>query len=277
VFFPVSSLDHNKDGKIDYAGARARINFTAGAQASTFLTRVNDALLGILRSELTLVNRVDSLLQNAPDPAKCARQLMGESASAGTLASCGAEPSLLIDERRYAEFRQAAAAAREEADAKFLGLDLRFDYGDPSFGKIRNAAGTALQGGLGFGRRFNPSAVRATTGLRGRMGVRFVTLRDTAMSDWQLDGGVAFETGRVMQSQRLELSAGFEFRYSGEEQNSEMLRTRFAEFRAAANVPLANSSSVALSFSAPLMGGVSPSLSISGNWQQLLAGLIGHQ
>src|SRR5687768_2348531 len=107
VFFPVSSLDHNKDGKIDYAGARARINFTAGAQASTFLTRVNDALLGILRSELTLVNRVDSLLQNAPDPAKCARQLMGESASAGTLASCGAEPSLLIDERRYAEFRQA--------------------------------------------------------------------------------------------------------------------------------------------------------------------------
>ncbi|HET9440635.1 MAG TPA: hypothetical protein VFO52_10715, partial [Longimicrobiales bacterium] len=102
-------------------------------------------------------------------------------------------------------------------------------------------------------------------------------LRDTSLSDFQIDGGIAYELGRVMQSQRLELSAGVEFRYSGKEEDTEILRTRFAEFRAALKVPLANSSSIALSLSAPLMGEISPTLSVGGNWQQLLAGLMpGH-
>ncbi|HEY0673495.1 MAG TPA: hypothetical protein VGD27_14550 [Longimicrobiales bacterium] len=278
VFFPVSGLDQDEDGKLDYAGVRARINFTASSQASGLLERVNERLLAILHNELALVNSLNGVLLAAPDPGACAQHLMGEeSADGGAAAVCGVEPELMVDESTYAAFRRASAAAREAADAKYLGLDLRFDYGDPSFGKVRNAYGTALQAGLGFGRRFNPSVSAASSGLRGRLGVRYVELRDTSLTDFQIDGGIAYELGRVMQSQRLELSAGVEFRYSGKDEDTEILRTRFAEFRAALKVPLANSSSIALSLSAPLMGEISPTLAVGGNWQQLLAGLMsGH-
>jgi hypothetical protein len=276
VFFPVNGLDEDEDGRIDYAGVRARINFTASSQASELTASAR--LIDILRNELTLVNSLNEVLLDAPDPGACALHLTGEeTAEGGAVAVCGAEPSLIVDEKAYAAFRRAAAAAREEADAKYIGLDLRLDYGDPSFGKVRNADGTALLAGLGFGRRFDASVTDATSGLRGRVGVRYVTLRDTALSDFQFDGGIAYQIGRVMQSQRLELSAGIEFRYSGTEENTEILRTRFAEFRAALQVPLANTSSVAVSLSAPLMGEIGPTLSVSGNWQHLLAGLLSGQ
>lgn len=275
VVFPVSGLDEDEDGRIDYAGVRARINFTASSQASELLSRVNDRLTNILRNELTLVNSLNDVLLRAPNPRACARHLMGEeTAERGAVAVCGVEPSLLVEGAQYQAFRNAAAAAREEADAKYIGLDLRFDYGDPSLGRVPNPFGTALLAGLGFGRQFNTSVTGATSGLRGRLGARYIDLPEAALSDFQWDGGIAYQIGRVMESQRLELSAGFEFRYSEAEESTDILGTRFAEFQLALQVPLANTSSLAVFISAPLMGDNSPTLSVSGNWQHLLSGLL---
>ncbi len=102
---------------------------------------------------------------------------------------------------------------------------------------MHNGAATALLGGFAFGRRFNPTSVGASAGIRGRVALRYVDMRDTSLTDWQLDGGIAFETARVMDSQRLELSLGFEFRYSGNREAAQIVRSRFAEFRAGIFVP----------------------------------------
>ncbi len=152
----------------------------------------------------------------------------------------------------------------------YLGLDIRFDVGDQSLGKIENAAATALQAGVGFGRRFNPTSTGASTGMRGRIAARYVSLRDTSLTDWQVDGGISIESARVIEAQRIELSLGIEFRYSGNRDAEEILRTRFAEARAGLFVPIAGTTGIGMSISAPLMGKISPTLSVSANWQQLL-------
>ncbi len=271
-FFPVDGLDQDDDGALDYGGVRLRLNLTGPAQAR----EVGAQLTRIVRDELRMANVVAEVLRHAPDAGACATRLTDEATTQEAIASaCGVGVDRAIDTAPYAELRAAAARAREQADARYLGLDLRFDAGDPSLGTVRNASATALQAGLGFGRRFDPSIDGADTGLRGRLGVRYVELRDTTLSDWQIDGGIAFEMSRLMDVQRLDLSAGFEFRYSGKEDDAEVLRTRYAEFRAGIFVPIAGAAGIAVSVSAPLTGDVSPVLSVSGNWQQLLAGLGG--
>jgi hypothetical protein len=150
-------------------------------------------------------------------------------------------------------------------------LDIRFDVGDPTFGKVRNARATSVLGGLAFGRRFDPTASRATAGVRGRLAARYVNLSDTTLVDWQLDGGLALEASRLIDTQRLEISAGVEFRYSGKHESTDILRTRYAELKAGIVVPILGATSIALTGSAPLVGDISPTLSVSMNWQQLLA------
>lgn len=271
-FFPVDGLDQDDDGALDYGGVRLRLNLTGPAQAK----EVGAALTAIVRDELRMANVVTEVLRGATDPDACATRLSDEDATQEAIATaCGVGVDRAFDTAPYTALRAAAARAREQADARYLGLDLRYDAGDPSLGTIRNASATALQAGLGFGRRFDPSIDGADTGLRARLGVRYVELRDTALTDWQIDGGIAFEMTRLMQAQRLDLSAGFEFRYSGKEDDAQILRTRYAEFRAGLFVPLAGAAGIAVSVSAPLTGDVSPVLSVSGNWQQLLAGLPG--
>src|SRR5207244_4398341 len=103
-------------------------------------------------------NRIDTLLRAAPDPGGCATQLETVTATADDVREkCGSTLHVVLDTTAYAALRRSAAAAREEADARYWGMDLRFDTGDPSFGKIHNAAGTSVAGGLGFGRRFDPT------------------------------------------------------------------------------------------------------------------------
>jgi hypothetical protein len=274
VFFPVNDLDQNDDGRLDYGGIRVRVNLTAPAQTGGFERKFRD----LVQSELGLATQIEVALRSTADPAACADRLQEAGADLSAVeAACATRLVPQLDEAKYLELRHAAARAREEADAKYFGLDLRFDTGDPTLGKVRHAAGTAIVAGLGFGRRFSPSSTGATAGLRGRLGARYVNLRDTTLVDWQLDGGVGIEASRLIESQRLELSAGFEFRFSGNRTAAEILRTRYAEFRAGISVPLAGSASIAVSVSAPLMGEISPTLSVGGNWQQLLAAAVGRR
>lgn len=276
VFVPVAGLDADGDGRIDYGGARVRVNFTTSSQAGRLQQRVRELFGAIVQEELAMVNAIASLLRAAPDAAACAARLTTAEATAAEIdAACGARASLDVDEALYERLREAARLAREEADARYLGLDLRVDVGDAGLGTASRAYGTALLAGVAFGRRFDPTARRATTGVRGRLGVRHVALRDTALVDWQLDGGAALELARLIDDQRLEISAGIEFRYSGEEAAAEVLRTRYAELRAGVTVPLGGGLSIGMALGAPIAGTAGRTLSVSGNWQQLLAAALG--
>lgn len=275
VFLPVAGLDADEDGRIDYGGARMRVNLTTAAQASRLQRRVRERFGAIVQNELAMVNTIAATLRAAPDAAACAVRLTEvEAATSDIEAACGARVSLQVDAAIYEQLREAALLAREEADARYLGLDLRVDVGDPGLGSARHAYGTALLAGVAFGRRFDPTAQQASTGVRGRLGVRHVSLRDTSLVDWQLDGGIGLELARLMADQRLEITAGVEFRYSGEEASAEVLRTRYAELRAGVSVPLGGGLSIGMALGTPLTGDISRTLSISGNWQQLLAAAL---
>jgi hypothetical protein len=277
VFFPVDGLDQNKDGRLDYGGIRVRLNLSAGAQAATLQDVARQATKQLV-GELSVVNAIRDVLAKAPDPGKCAAALTTAAATPTTITeACGTSIGLRIDDEGYALLRKAAAKARAEADARYFGLDLRFDTGDPTLGKVRNAAGTALVAGLAFGRRFDPASSGASSGIRGRIGVRHVALRDTAVVDWQMDGGLAWEAVRVSGEQRLEMNLGLEFRASGNRTAVRVLQTRYVELRAGIIVPIAGATNIAVSFSTPMLGDTSPTLAVSANWQQLLGALRGER
>lgn len=270
LFVPVDGLDANEDGRIDYAGARLRINITAGGQSRDLLQRLDTAI----RNEMDLASLTEQVFLNSDDPGACADVLMAPDADpAAVKAQCGGPVNLRIDDASYAALRDAARTAREAADAKYLGLDLRLDTGDPSFGTADHPPGTSMLAGIGFGRRIAAGTGGASSGIRGRLGARYVSLRDTTLTDWQVDGGLAIEMSRLIDQQRLEMSIGLEFRMSGNRTSAEVLRTRYAEIRGGITVPIAGTTAVTLSLSAPIYGDVSPTLSVSGNWLQLLGAL----
>lgn len=272
LFVPVDGLDEDDDGRIDYAGARLRINLMAGSQSHDLLDRLSEAV----RAEMDLASLIEPMLIEATDPGRCVASLnASEATTAVVTESCDGPLPLRVDEARYTGLRAAMREAREAADARYLGLDLRVDTGDPVFGTAHHAPGTSLVAAVAAGRRITDATGGASTGIRGRVGARYVTLRDTTVTDWQLDGGLAFEASRPVEDQRIELSLGLEFRFSGNRTSAEVLRTRYAEIRGGITVPIAGASAVVVSLSAPIWGDVSPTLSVSGNWRQLLGALSG--
>ncbi len=275
MFFPVSGLDKNKDGRLDYVGVRARVNLTAGSQVGALFDELRHTFREVVRAEGALVDSLAIVLARAPDVSGCATALTAARGGAATAGeSCGTTFAPGLETAAYDHLRDLTRRAREQADAKYFGLDLRLDVGDPTLGAVPGASGTSLLAGIGFGRRFGPPD-GATAGMRGRLGVRYVALDDTNVTDFAVDGGVAFEATRPLETQRLDLSAGVEFRFSGARAMAQPLQTRFLVVRGSLTVPLADATSLSVSFSAPLVGSVSPTLSINANWHLLLAGLLG--
>ena len=69
----------------------------------------------------------------------------------------------------------------------------------------------------------------------------------------------------------MDLSAGFEFRYARAQAMESALQTDFLVFRASLAVPLTGGTRVSIALGAPLIGqDISPTLSISANWDLLL-------
>jgi len=270
-FFPVDGADANDDGRLDYAGARLRLNLTAGSQANPLNARGDELMRSLTEEANDQTVRLEHLLNTTPTFEACVEALTASPVSTAKVEEACGGSLTLTPGAAYEQLHRLMGEARERADAQYLGLDLRVDTGDPTFGAVENAAGTSIVAGLGYGKRLAPSLTATSGGVRGRLGVRYVSLRDTTLTDWQVDGGLALEFSRVMETQRLEFSAGFEFRYSGKEDAREILRTRYVEFRTGLVVPLAGSTGLSVAFSTPLVGEISPTLSLNMNWQQLLA------
>jgi hypothetical protein len=164
------------------------------------------------------------------------------------------------------------ADARAEADSKYFGLDLRFDFGDPTLGAVANARATSIDVGLAWGQQFlGAHPTEASIGLKARGGARYTHLSDIEGTSYAFDGGFGFEGRRPLeQGQLITASTGFEFRYGGEDGAEEQLQTNYTVFRAALAVPLAGMTGLTLAVAAPIDGPISPALSVSFNWGLLL-------
>jgi hypothetical protein len=271
VFLPISGIDQNKDGRPDYLGVRVRLNLSAASQASALMKGFEAAVGRVMLDENARVIALTKTFEEAPDPQACAAALTSETGD--TRDACGVDVAMELEPRAYAEMRRLGARIREEADARYVGLDLRVDVGDPTLGAVPKAAGTALVAGLGFGRRFGAGGEGPSGGIKGRLGVRYVSLRDTSATDWQADGGLGFELMRPLGQQRIQMSAGVEFRFGRDRGADSLFQTRYLMVRGALSVPVSTIADLTVSFGTPLMGDVSPTLAVAFDWRLLLDAL----
>jgi len=239
VLLPVNDLDRDKDGVVDYVGARLRLNFTGAASGRRILD-AGTAFLKTVQAQADQVNEIHRAFLRAADITACAEALADDETDAGDVTqACGGPVDLRADPALYRTMRDEIAAARAEADARYFGLDLRADFGDPTLGAVEHASATAINAGFAWGRRLIGDDPLATTaGIRARAGLRYAHLRDLGNTSFAFDGGLGFEFRRPLdESSEAVVSAGFEFRYGGAGEVEEELQTNYTVFRAAITIP----------------------------------------
>ena len=282
LFFPVDGLDADEDGDIDYFGVRLRINMTGVGAGSRIMREARDEFRRLVSMEDASAVRLETgflrLEVRSPDALpQCVDTLLSESPEAAEVTeSCGSDLLVVLEGEEYEEFRNQLADIRRKADARYFGLDIRLDFGDPTLGAVPNASGTSITGGLAFGREFIASSAHgASSGLKGRFGIRFTDLEEVDKTSFALDGGLAFEARRPLETGgTVVLSSGFEFRFADEDSMRSELQTDFLIFRASLLVPITGSTGISIAVGAPLIGeSVSPTLTISANWGLLLSAL----
>jgi hypothetical protein len=272
LLLPVDDLDRDHDGRVDYIGMRLRLNLT-GSGSGKKVREAARAFLRAVQGEADMVNDVLAALQRARDLDACVTTLVSTRSSAALVTRrCDGAVDLEADAEVYEEMKTRMREAREEADSRYFGLDLRADLGDPTLSGLVPAKTRSLTAGLAAGRRIlsgqtgGPSA-----GFKARAGLRYVGLPDSGPTSFAFDGGLGFELERPMEGQGpLTASAGLEWRYGGESANETSLQTNFTVFRFSLNVPVAGGAGVSVGVSAPIDGQVSPTLTVSFNWSLLL-------
>jgi hypothetical protein len=272
VLFPVDDLDRDEDGRVDYFGARLRLNFTGSKQGGV-LARAGETLLKAVRAEADLALRLAPFLGQAPRVADCYDALLAGRRDQGLVTErCGGPFTIALDERRYEELRQQLSEARAEADAKYFGLDLRFDFGDPTLGAVENARATSINAGIAWGQQFlSTDRTGPSAGFKLRAGGRYTHLSDVSETSYAFDAALGLEARRPLdEGQAITASAGFEFRYGGERDVEDLLQTNYTVFRAAVAVPVAGATGIVLAVAAPIDGPISPVLSVNFNWGLLL-------
>src|SRR5690349_14494302 len=110
-----------------------------------------------------------------------------------------------------ANLKAASAEARAKADRQYFGLDLRADFGDPTFSGNPDARGTNVLAAVAAGKRLGDA--NRYFAVRARVGAAYADLR-RSKPFYSLDYGLGIELGAVMDLQTAGLTAGVEGRYS---------------------------------------------------------------
>jgi hypothetical protein len=86
VLFPVDDLDRDKDGRVDYFGARLRLNFTGSKAGSAVLKKAGEELQRLVGEETDLAFAIEKLLASAPSVGNCYDALLAEETSKARIA-----------------------------------------------------------------------------------------------------------------------------------------------------------------------------------------------
>jgi hypothetical protein len=283
VFVPVTNTekeagdadtDAEATDKPKYFGVRLRFNFTgarAGSQVWDEASRLSRQWIDQSKRN---VDRVLAVLAAAPNLAGCATALMAGGADAAKPTACGAAFTFDLNRAEAEKLRDELARVRRAADAKYFGIDVRFDHGDPTLGAEENAAGTFMFAGLAAGRRLGDSGEGRGAGLRARLGMRYAKLDTVSAAEYAIEGAGGFEFVRSLDDQEINGAVGLEFRHGNAEPNlTDAFQTNFGAIRGSLIVPMTTANSLSINAAIPLWGGKSPTLSVNFNWALLLAGV----
>lgn len=281
VFVPVTNTkkeadadaDESATDKPEYFGVRLRFNFTgarAGSQVWDEASRLARQWIDQTRGNL---DRILAVLAQAPSVAGCAAALVAGGADAAKPTACGTAFSFDLNRGQAESLRAELARVRRAADAKYLGVDVRFDHGDPTLGAEENAAGTFMFAGIAAGRRFTGSGEGLNAGFRARLGMRYAKLDHEPTPEYAAEGAAGFEFTRSLDDQEINGAIGVEFRRGNAEPNlTDMFQTNFGVIRGSLILPMTTTNSMSINAAIPLWGEKSPTLSVNFNWALLLSG-----
>lgn len=264
---------------LSYFGVRARLNITGLSAGDRLLEEVSKAFESVVVLEADFEDELERAFKALPDSASIADcvDAVLQSSYGDSPEECLGNVTLSLGDVAYDALQRSIMLARQKADARYLGLDLRYDNGDPTLAGDPAKEVTALQASLAFGRQsvgLNPMGT--TFGLTGRIGARYSQLQSSSDSVvWSLDGALGFEANRLMaDQQQVRLSAGLEFRYANKSAAvAEEHQTDNLVIRGAIAIPLVGGTSVTVAFTTPVQGEVSPALSVNFNWGLLMSNL----
>lgn len=283
VIVPLTQIEELETDDLQYLGVRARINIHGAKEGGELYQRVQQQFVQVLESSHMELQQIQAMLETAPDYNTCIAQfeeVLASRADPSTISiACGEEFSVALADKHFSAFALGMEKLVKEADAKYFGLDLRADFGDPTLGAIDSARGTSLFAGIGYG--FSNEHKKLNTGntnLNSRLGIRYKDMENIEATVFDIDGALGVEIAKPFQFQQIKFGFGFEFRAGIEEKTEniafdeldEALETNYLFFRTSMNVPITPSNSFAVQYGTSFWGDKPSVLAINFNWKLLL-------
>jgi hypothetical protein len=287
VYIPISSVNQATTPAADpnelrYVGARVRFNYSGISSGDEVWRNAEELLKQQAREGALYLARLEEVLGRVPDVQKCADALKPDAPALapGTTPPCDSlDVGWNLSDEVALKLRQELASIRRQADSKYLGIDFRYDFGDPTLGTVENAAGKFLFAGIAAGRRWDDGRRRTTVGIRGRLGLRHSDLDLAGVeSTFGAEGGVGFEVARMLDDDsEVNVSGAVEFRRGGEGISADLFQTDFTMLRGTISLPVTKANSISINVGKPITGDVSPIFSVNFNWGLLLSDLVGRR
>jgi hypothetical protein len=246
-------LGGNSSNEDPYISARLRVNITGPFNAAELQKHV-DAWLS---ASGIYADKLEQVFLNAKDVKACARYVAinhraGISACSQDLDSADVRQ---LQKQAYA----AMARARRAADKCYLGVDARFDTGDPTGPDIAHDKGKHFLGGFAGGVRI-PHGSLWDWELRARTALDYFKSQDLADTnrkpvgsfDW---GGALIFSGRLQESakQRMAFGVGAEGRHAWkDDENAKRSPTNYVKLNLMAVVPAVAGGDLGLALGIPL-------------------------
>jgi hypothetical protein len=264
----------------DYLGVRVRIN--AAALSDTTYTRAVAAYTAVMTEMQGVQPGVLAALNaaGAEHVHDCAAALEADVSTAAP--KCGGrtvDRMALVDTVTRAE--ASIAAMRTEVDRWYAGLDLRADFGDPTFSRDPAVRGTFMTGAVAAGGSWSLKDHVVDLTLRGRLGAIWSELSIggavRAGVDFAASIGVRVFGGSITSSptslSAISIDVGVEGRLGDRPPGTGATTQQdYLQLRGGVSIPLADGSAVGVALAVPLYGpGTGATLTLTGNWSLLLS------
>jgi hypothetical protein len=250
------SLTDMENNDVEFVAVRVRANITA----FTNTKELKKELKAYAEAAGKFADSLRDILRTSPDVKACFVAV--EETQVVSAEKCGSDLDRAHLDAVRATSYQKLAKVRREADRYHLGLDLRFDAGDPTGSELIGDDGTRLVGAIAGGLRID-SGETWNWALNARAGLDYFDSNEFTATgaeverafscDWGAGIVLSGQPAVGIDKQNLGFGFGVEGRTGGSEDDGQP--TNFVDVRFMVVVPTANGSDLALAAQMPVVKG----------------------